>query len=92
MISQTPEQMMIYNARLKMQLDNEARLYHAREEGLKEGREEGREEGEQIGRIKAMREVLGLRPFTAAEFAGYDAAQLTSMADDLQQQLRDHSS
>jgi predicted transposase/invertase (TIGR01784 family) len=81
MISQTPEQMMLYNARLKMQLDNEARLYHAREEaleegmekglekGLEEGREKGLEEGlekgEQIGRIKAMREVLGLRPFTA---------------------------
>ncbi len=100
MISKTPEQMMLYNARLKMQLDNEARLYHAREEGLKEGlkegREEGREEGlekgEQIGRIKAMREVLGLRPFTAEEFAGCDAAQLASLADQLQQQLRDRSS
>ena len=104
MISRTPEQLMLYNARLKFQLDAEARLLYAREEGEARGeargRQEGRQEGEEIGkeigkarglklgRITLLQELLGLRLSTVEEFTGYDESQLTDMADQLQQQLR----
>ena len=69
MISQTPEQRMLYN-----------------------GRQEGEVRGLLIGRITVLQELPGLRPFNADEFSGYDAAQLNSLAEQLQQQLRDRSS
>ena len=47
MISQTPEQLMLYNARLKFQRDAEGRLQKAREDGIREGEARGREEGRQ---------------------------------------------
>ena len=71
MISRTPEQLMLYNARLKFQLDAEARLLYAREEGevrgeargrqeglqegLQEGRQEGRQEGKEIGEARGLK-------------------------------------
>ncbi len=88
MISQTPEQLMLYNARLKLQLDEAARILQARQEG----RQEGETRGLLIGRITVLQELLGLRPFNAEEFSGYDAAQLNSLSEQLQQQLRDRSS
>ena len=45
MISQTPEQLMLYNARLKFQRDAEARLQKAREDGIREGEARGRQKG-----------------------------------------------
>jgi predicted transposase/invertase (TIGR01784 family) len=80
MISQTPEQLMLYNARQKLQRDEAARILQARQEGRQEGR------------IILLQELLGLRPFSAEEFSGYDAAQLNSMAEQLQQQLRARNS
>ena len=104
MISQTPEQLLLYNARLKFQRDEEARLRKAQQDGRLEGFREGeivgaargRQEGEEIGktrglklgRITLLQELLGLRSSTAEEFAGYDEAQLNDMAEQLQQQLR----
>jgi len=96
MISRTPEQLMLYNARLKFQLDAEARLLYAREEGEARGEARGRQEGEEIGkarglklgRITLLQELLGIQVSTVEEFAGYDEARLTDMADQLQQQLR----
>ncbi len=76
MISQTPEQLTFYNARLKFQRDQEASLAQATLEG------------EARGRITILQELLGLRPSTAEELAGYDASQLNNMADELQHQLR----
>ena len=80
MISQTPEQLMLYNARLKFQRDEEARFQDAIQVG------EAR--GLKVGRITLLQELLGIRLSTVEEFAGYDEGQLTDMADQLQQQLR----
>ena len=100
MISQTPEQLLLYNARLKFQRDEEARLIQARLEGEARGeargRQEGRQEGEEIGkalglklgRIALLQELLSIHPFTAEEFAGYDEAQLRELEEQLQHQLR----
>ena len=45
MISQTPEQLTFYNARLKFQRDEAARLAHATQEGEARGEARGRQEG-----------------------------------------------
>jgi hypothetical protein len=104
MISQTPEQLMAYNARLKFQRDEAARMMQARLEGLNEGEQigeargieigeaRGEARGLQIGRINVLRELLGLPAWTAAEFSNCDAAQLGTVADQLQQQLRGRNS
>ncbi|MEI7699304.1 MAG: Rpn family recombination-promoting nuclease/putative transposase [Planctomycetia bacterium] len=96
MISQTPEQLMLYNARLKFQRDAEARLQKAREDGLREGEVRGEARGEArgrmagvlVGRIVLLQELLGLRACSPEELAGYNDQQLQDMAQQLQQQLR----
>lgn len=92
MISQTPEQLMLYNARLKFQRDEEARLQKAREDGIREGEARGetrgRQEGFLAGRIVLLQELLGIRPSTAEELVGYNDTQLHDMAEQLQHQLR----
>ena len=80
MISQTPEQRLLYDARLKFQRDEESKLRQARQEG------EAR--GQMLGRITLLQELLGIRPSTMAELAGYDETQLNDMTDQLQDQLR----
>jgi len=104
MISKTTEQMLLYNARLKFQRDEVARLVQAQEEGMQKGRQKGRQEGEEIGeargearglhigRITLLQELLDVRVSPAEEFAGFDTAQLNTMADQLQQQLRSRNS
>lgn len=84
MISQTPEQLMLYNARLKLQRDEVARILQAR---LK-GEEIGEARGLLIGRIILLQELLGQQLSTAEQFSDCDQAQLNEMADQLQQQLR----
>ena len=79
MISQTPEQRLLYNARLKFQRDEESRLLEARQEGAI------------VGRIHLLQELLGLRQWTMDEFAGCDASQLAELEDQLKQQLRTRS-
>ena len=96
MPSQTPEQLTFYNARLKFQRDEAARLAHATLEGeargeargRQEGRQEGEARGRQLGRITILQELLGLRLSTAEEMEGCDEAQLNNMAEELQHQLR----
>ena len=88
MISQTPEQLMLYNARLKFQRDEEARLQKAREDGIREGEARGRQEGFLAGRIVLLQELLGIRLSTAEELIGYSDTQLHDLAEQLQQQLR----
>ncbi len=104
MISQTPEQRVLYNARLKFQRDEEARVLKAREDGLREGRQEGRQEGIRegevkgrqegrqegflAGRIVVLQELLGIDRSTDEELAGYDETQLNDLAEQLQRELR----
>ena len=96
MISRTPEQLMAYSARLKFQRDEAARMEQAaldgEARGEARGREIGVEIGVEIGRISLLQELLGKPAWTAEEFAACDAAQLNSMADQLQQQLRARNS
>lgn len=90
---------MVYNARLKFQRDEVARLKAiiettevARKEAMEEGRQEGEEIGKavgrQMGRIAVLQELLGQRVWMAEEIAAYDAAQLSTIAEQLQQQLQ----
>ena len=100
MISQSPEQLMLYNARLKFQRDAEARLQKAREDGIREGEArgeargrmvgeaEGRIAGILVGRIVLLQELLGLRVSSPEELAGCTDQQLQDMAQQLQMQLR----
>ncbi len=72
MIAKSPRDRQLYEARLKMQRDEQARLDYAIEEGLAkgreqgyhEGREEGREEGltigEAKGKVSLLCDLLGL--------------------------------
>jgi hypothetical protein len=96
MISQPPEQLMLHNARLKLQRDEVARIPLARPEGeeIGEARREARGEasGLLIGQIILLQELLGLQVSTAEQFAGSDEAQLNDMAEQLQQQLRSRNS
>ncbi len=80
MISQTPAQRLLYDARLKFQRDEESKLRHARQEG------EAR--GVRIGRIRTLQDLLGMRQSTTDELAECDEAQLHEKAEQLQDQLR----
>ncbi len=92
MISQTPEQQRQYDARLKFQLDEAARLEFAREQALREGEEkgrvEGRREGKLLGRIAILQELLGVEEPTSTELSSYNEDQLSELAEQLQGQLR----
>ena len=88
MISRTPEQRMAYNARLKFQRDEVAKMLQAR----REGEEIGEARGEARGRIVILQELLGQHIWNAEDFAKCDAAQLNALANQLQQQLRARNS
>jgi flagellar biosynthesis/type III secretory pathway protein FliH len=96
MINEPPEQLHEYSARLKLRLDEAARLDYARNEGRKEGRQEGRQEGEQkgrlegeiIGRIAILQELLGVAEPTRSELLKYDSSQLNELVERLKFQLR----
>jgi len=92
MISQTPEQLILYNARLKFQRDEVARLRKAQQDGFREGEEIGEARGEarglRIGRITLLQQLLGNPQSTMHEFTGCDASRLAELEEHLQRQLR----
>ena len=92
MISRTPEQLMAYNARLKFQRDEVAKMLQARREGEEIGEARGEARGELRGRIVILQELLGQHIWNAEDFAKCDAAQLNALANQLQQQLRARNS
>ena len=108
MIARQPDQRLAYDARLKFQRDEAARIEFARQEGeqigrekgREKGREEGREEGEQIGREKGeligkihiLEELLAISLSEGHTLASLEKADLASRLEDLQQQLRARSS
>jgi predicted transposase/invertase (TIGR01784 family) len=96
MIAKTPEQLFAYNARLKSQRDEAARILFARQEGEQIGEARGIEigaaRGRQIGRINLLRDLLCLPAWTEADFCSHDTTQLCAIADQLQQQMRDRMS
>lgn len=84
MISNTPEQQMIYDARLKFQTDEATRLELAREEGFREG--EAR--GEKLGQVMLLQQLLGAADPSPSNLSKYDFSQLTELINDLQRRLR----
>jgi predicted transposase/invertase (TIGR01784 family) len=82
MIQRTPQQRNQYELRLKAQRDDRARLKQARAEGKAEGVERGR----LIGQIEALTGILKAE-LPRLETLGVD--ELTSLAADLQRQLRE---
>jgi len=96
MIARTLEQQMLYDARLKRQRDEAARLESAKQEGREEGRREGRmegrmegrREGERIGQIRSFEEFLGLPPSPAEELAKMTADELAAKVGELKRHLR----
>jgi len=96
MISKSPEQQMHYEARLKFQRDEAAKLEAARlgatrdelEAARVEGRVEGLRKGELLGRIAVLQELLGVAEPTPAELSSYDEPHLSELAETLQRQIR----
>ena len=97
MISHTPQERELYEARLKLERDEAARLLGAREEGIAEGRakgrEEGREEGERLGQligvVQTLQQLLGIdvSPSDGLRTRSEDA--LSVLVETLQSRLRD---
>jgi hypothetical protein len=79
-INETPEKMHEYNARLKLQLDEAARMGYAMEKGL--------QKGELIGRIVTLQELLGVTEPIRDELSFYEMSQLAELAEQLRLQLR----
>jgi len=99
MISQTPEERLRHNLRLKAMRDRFSELEYnrvlARQEGHAEGREEGREEGERIGLIRLLRVLQNLAKEPVSddvELESMDLLGLTNRIEQLQQGLGLHSS
>lgn len=100
MIAQTPEQLQEYNARLKAQRDEEARIIHARQQGIEIGEARGAAIGEARGEARGLRkgmlqgqilqlqQLLQLPTSTDEQFAACDPDQLSQMLAQLQQRFR----
>jgi len=83
MISKTPQQRAAYEARLKFQRDEEARMMYAVEEGKRLG--------ELIGTIRLSQQLLGEHVTSDAEFSEMDLDAMKSVAADLKQRLLSQS-
>ena len=96
MISQTPEQLYEYNARVKAQRDEEARIIYAQQQGIEKGIEIGNSQGIRRGllqgQILLLQQLLKLPTCTDEQFAACDIDQLTQMLTQLQQQFKSHDS
>jgi predicted transposase/invertase (TIGR01784 family) len=96
MIAQTPEQLHEYNARLKAQRDEEARIIFAQQQGIEIGEARGIEIGEARGirrgllqgQILLLQQMLKLPTSTDEQFAACEIDQLTQMLTQLQQQFK----
>lgn len=87
MIAKTPEERRFYEARLKMQRDEQARLEAARDQGIAEG--EAR--GEAIGRVKLLEQLAGLPASSSEVLRQRTLEELAAMERELQRRLRERS-
>ena len=87
MISRTPRERELYEARLKLDRDEAARLLGAREEG----REEGERIGKLIGVIQTLQELLGDSVSSSDELRAESDESLSSLVSLLQSRLRDRN-
>jgi hypothetical protein len=96
MISNSPEDLEYYEARLKFLRDEEGKLEAAKIEGREEGEKLGIEKGEKlgiekgelIGKVRMLQELLGDVPMTVAELSAQELAALSGILDRLQHRLR----
>ncbi len=103
MISQTPRERELYEARLKMERDEAARLLGAREEGREKGREEGHEKGRKKGReegkrlwklvgvVQTLQQLLGIEVSVSEDLEIRSEEDLSNLAETLQTRLRDRN-
>ena len=101
MIAQSPREREMYEARLKFERDQTWRMKAAKDEGRAEGieegiaegiakgRAEGIERGDFSGQIRVLQRLLGLPESQLAELTELELEQLSSLATQLQAQLRD---
>ena len=87
MISRTPEQRQIYDARQKAIRDFESVIEGARFQGREEGREEGLAEGQQIGQIRLLQRLLHDTVSDESELMSRPLEELVEMAQQLQGRL-----
>ena len=87
-ISRTPEQRRHYEARLKFERDEAARLEQARNEGIELGIEKGKERGSLLGQISILQELLTITTPTAAELSNFDLNRLSEIREQLHEQLK----
>ena len=103
MTAQTPQHLVEYNARLKAQRDEEARILYAQQQGKADGRVEGRAEGRVegraegidigiergvlIGRITLLQQLLQLPAGNEQLFAECSIDDLHRMSTELQQRF-----
>jgi hypothetical protein len=91
MISQTPEERRMYDARLKFQRDQHAFVEEAVEEAVEKARAQALREGVLIGQIQALQQILGLPQSTFEDVSIYSNPELVEIRDQLQIQLRDRN-
>lgn len=70
-----------YEAREKVLLDEQAKIAHAREEGLEEGLEKGREEGIEQGKVQLIRGMHknGMPLEDIAKFTGLSTEEIQKL-------------
>ncbi len=89
MIARDPHQRRLYDQRLKMQMDEAARLEAATAEGEARGVARGRALGQAIGRVQLLQQLLGLQIASPCELEVKSLDDLTTMEAELQQRLRE---
>jgi predicted transposase/invertase (TIGR01784 family) len=85
MISQTPRERELYEARVKLERDEAARLLGAREEGL----EEGKRIGKLVGVIQMLQQLLAIEVSPSADLDVQPEKDLALLVETLQSSLRD---
>lgn len=90
LISRTPDQRRHYDARLKWEMDERARLEAAFEEGEARGEAKGRLEGE-IRLIRTLEGILGLPPSNEADLQQQSLEDLQKLTVALQDQARNRA-
>lgn len=88
MIAKTPQERMLYNARMKFQRDEASKLLYAQREGREIGKAEGKAEGKQIGVIRFLQQLLSLPETAEDELARMSAESRDAVVEDLKIQLR----
>ena len=87
MISRTPEQRQIYDARQKAIRDFESAIEGARLRAHEGGREEGLVEGQQVGQIRLLQRLLHDTVSDESELTSRPLKELFEMAQLLQGRL-----